>query len=271
METAKVPLEKLFFFVAGVIPGLAALLIFNLAVPGSFTWFFAINFLGYRAKLAVMLLSAFIIGNSMTTFLDVTLGMMGGAIGGIMAQKPYQAPEDYKIAPWRDMKWRVALSRCLGKRTPNNTSLISEMIFNIRKQAIDFLPEGERLKALSELTLEKIQAQIDDGKWAAWYDHYHQKVLLGREKWDVQRHVMHGLNFNLETTAIYVLASAFRVPSLRHWWCITPAILWTLIFGLQQLGDLRRFNDPWSTLSQQIEYLSEESRNSSSEAENKPD
>src|ERR1700722_18902833 len=43
-DLTKYPIEKLLFFVAGIIPGMAALLIFDSAAPGSFAWFFALSF-----------------------------------------------------------------------------------------------------------------------------------------------------------------------------------------------------------------------------------
>src|SRR5258707_589380 len=66
MNLSKYPLEKVFFFLAGIIPGFVALLIFQLAAPGTFGWFFTLGFLGYKTKLGLILLSAFIIGNSLT-------------------------------------------------------------------------------------------------------------------------------------------------------------------------------------------------------------
>jgi hypothetical protein len=42
-------------------------------------------------------------------------------------------------------------------------------------------------------------------------------VLSDPER-DFQWYVGHGLAFNLETTAVYVVLSAFVVPAVRHWW-----------------------------------------------------
>lgn len=86
MDLSKYPLEKVFYFVAGVIPGFTALLIFQLAVPGAFTWFFTLGFIGYKTKLSLILLVAFVIGNSMTTFLRAIVGMVGGVVAATMAK-----------------------------------------------------------------------------------------------------------------------------------------------------------------------------------------
>ena len=258
MEPSKLPLEKVFFFVAGIIPGFIALLIFNLVAPGSFTWFFTMGFLGYKTKLGVMLLTAFVVGNSLTTFLDRLLGGVGGYLGARMAKEPYVPPTSVKVAPWRDTRWRVALKRRLGTQAPKDTMLISEGIFDIRVQTVGIMPEAQRANAMAELNREKLEAEMNDLVWAGWYEHYHRRVLTNRDKWGVQQHVLHGLNFNLETTAVYALLSTPFVPGLRHWWCIFPAVFWTALLFAEQFAAFGRFKDPWSSLGEQIEYLSEE-------------
>lgn len=96
MDLPKFPFEKIFYFAAGIIPGFVALLIYQLGVPGSFVWFFTLGFLGYRTKLSLILLAGFIIGNSMTTFLNSLLGAAGGAYGTWSARRQtYQAGGEY--------------------------------------------------------------------------------------------------------------------------------------------------------------------------------
>lgn len=80
MDLSKYPLEKLVYFVAGVIPGFTALLIYAVSVPWSFGWFFATVFLGYKAKLSLVMVASFLVGNSLTSFLSRLLGATGGAI-----------------------------------------------------------------------------------------------------------------------------------------------------------------------------------------------
>lgn len=259
MDLPKFPLEKIFYFAAGVIPGFVALLIFQLAVPGSFGWFFTLGFLGYRTKLSLILLTAFIIGNSMTTFLNALLGAAGGAYGTWSARRQaYQPPNSYDIAPWRDQRWRVALRKRLGAQAPNDTLLLKEQLFNLRRESINFLPEAQRPSALAGLNLEKIESEMDDGKWAGWYEQYHHVILTRRPRWDAQAYVQQGLSFNLETAAVYALASMPLVPGLRHWWCIVPASMWTLILAAQQYTSVLHYKDKWSTLTEQIEYLSQD-------------
>jgi hypothetical protein len=257
MDLSKYPLEKFFFFVAGIIPGFVALLIFEFAAPGSFGWFFSLGFLGYKSKLGIILLTAFIIGNSLTTFLSGLLGAIGGAIGARLAREPYQPPHNQQIAPWRDARWRIVLRSRLGDQVPHDTILLAEETFNLKREAVNFMPEADRPAALFNLNHERIQTQSDDLQWSQWYDHYHQRVLTDRNRWGIQGYVQHGLAFNLETAATYTLFSAPFVPAVRHWWCILPAFMWFLILIAQEYTAMRKFRDPWATLTDQIVYLSE--------------
>jgi hypothetical protein len=256
MDLSKYPLEKIFYFVAGIIPGFVALLIFNLVTPNSFGWFFTLGFLGYKTKLSLILLTAFVAGNTMTTFLSSFLGAIGGAIKARDAQKPYKPPYAFDVAPWREPTWRAVLRNRLKEQTPNDTRPLSQELFELKRKGVDLLPEAQRAAARSNLNLEKFNADVDDGNWARWYDLYHE-LVLDTDKRDVQWFVQTGLSFNLETAGLYVVLSAPFVPSVRHWWCIVPASYWALLLIGQSWSEPRRYRNKWSTLSAQVAYLSE--------------
>jgi hypothetical protein len=255
MDLSKYPIEKLVYFVAGIIPGFVALLVYQLAVPGSFGWFFNMGFLGYKTKLSVALLVAFVIGNSLTTFLTGLLGATGGMIGNFDAKRPYKPPPSFDLAPWRDQRWRVALKNHLGADAPNNTRLLSGEFLKLKHQQADYLPEPQRLLAHSEVDSEKLTTEMDDMNWAYWYDHFHRIVLFDQRKHDFQWHVHRGLIFNLETTGLYVFISALFVPRLRHWWCLLPACMWVLTLIAIEYSNLTDYMNKWSTLSEQTKYL----------------
>ena len=126
MDLSKYPLEKLLYFVAGVIPGFVALLIFQLARPGSFNWFFSLGFLGYRTKVVLAVLAMFVVGNSMTRFLSGFFGAIGGAIGA----SGYKPPQSFEIAPWRDARWRTAVSRLLGPDAPRDAVFMTKWFYD---------------------------------------------------------------------------------------------------------------------------------------------
>ena len=256
MDITKYPIEKLFYFVAAVIPGFVALLIFQLAAPGSYDWFFAMGFLGYKTKLALIAVLAFVIGNTLTAFLTALLGGIGGAIGGLLARVPYKASSSYSVAPWRDPRWRGVLAKRLGAQAPKDTTLIGDELYKLRQAGVNLLPSNQQPAALYQLNNEKISVEMDDGNWAQWYYHYHTLVIQSEKK-EFLSLIRHGINFNFETAALYTLVSAIFVPALRHWWCMWPASFWIVLLFAQEYAGLRQWKDQWSTLPAQISYLSE--------------
>jgi hypothetical protein len=115
MDLSRYPIDKLFHLAAGVIPGFAALLIFQLAHPGAFAWFFSLGFLGYKTVLSLALLACFVVGNTITTFLSAFLGGLGGMLGQTKRRPPYRPPQTFETAPLRDPLWRTALRIFLAK------------------------------------------------------------------------------------------------------------------------------------------------------------
>ncbi|MFZ0318659.1 MAG: hypothetical protein WAL56_05985 [Candidatus Sulfotelmatobacter sp.] len=230
---------------AGIIPGTVVLLIF-----GWLRWFFALGFLGYRTKVSLVVLVAFVIDFTATTFLNSILGGVGGAIGGVS----YKPPHSYDIAPWRGPRWRELIRGRVGAGCPNDTRPLSPIIVDLRIKIAANLPPEQQQDAITALHLEKLAAESDDLNWAVWYDHYHKIILEPRR--DVVWHVHTGLAFSLETAALIVVLCATVVPSVRHWWCILPSCMWVFLFVLEQVFTLKKALDRWSTLNDQVKYLS---------------
>jgi hypothetical protein len=254
MELSKYPLDKLLLFVAAILPGSIALLIFQLAHPHSFDWFLDLGFLGYKTRFGLILLACFVIGYSITTFLNRLLGAIGGAVGGFIATRI--ADRSLTVAPWRNPQWRSLVKIQLGAHAPNDTQLMSAVLFDLRRQLIEHLPENEREMALIELQQERLTLEVEDSRWEEWYEHYHQTILLPAER-DFMWHVENGLNLNLESASICVLVGALFVPSVRHWWCMLPACIWVFLLVNEVYWMLKNFLNPWSTLSAQLRYLAE--------------
>jgi hypothetical protein len=245
MDWTKYPLEKLFSFVAAVIPGSVLLLIF-----GQLHWFFALGFLGYRTKLSLAILAAFVFGFTATTFLSAILGAIGGAIGAAS----YKPPHSYDTAPWRDPEWRQLVKQRLGPRCPNDSRPMSSLTVDLRTKLAAHLPQDQQADALIALHGERLAAESDDLSWSMLYGDYHNIVLEPTK--DVVWHVHTGLTFNLETAALIVLLSAAAVPVVRHWWCILPSCIWVLLLVVETTVTMKKALDKWSTLSDQIKYLS---------------
>jgi hypothetical protein len=166
MDYSKYPLERLVYYVAGIIPGFIAILIYRLAVHASFGWFLSISFLGYRTKLSLFLVTSFVVGRTITSFIRGLLGAAGGVIGATRAMRPYNLPHSYTVAPWRDPRWRIALKNYLGANAPNDSHLLTQELIELKRQGINFLPEGQRPEAIAKLDVEKINSEIDDSRWS---------------------------------------------------------------------------------------------------------
>jgi hypothetical protein len=245
MDWTKYPLEKLFSFVAGIIPGAVVILVF-----GRPQWFFALGFLGYRTKVFLIVLVAFVIGFTATTFLNAILSGVGGAIGAVS----YKPPHSYDIAAWRDPRWRELIRRRVGTGCPNDTRLLSPMNVDLRTKIAGNLPLVQQQDAITALHLERLAAESDGLNWAVWYDHDH-KIILEPNR-DVVWHVHTGLAFSLETAALIVLFSATFVPSVRHWWHILPSCMWVFLFILDHVFAVKKASDEWWTLNDPVKYLS---------------
>ena len=255
MDWFKYPLEKFIYFVASVIPGFTVLLIIQLSAPGVFEGFFWIGFFGYKTKLSIIVLVAFIIGYSATTLLRALIGGVFGALEGAFPT-PFQPYHLHEVAPWRDPKWRAVLKNYLGAKAPPDTDLIRPQVYDLKMQGLNLLPELERPRALYELNAEQIQTQMNDASWGAWYDHFHVLVLQPSDR-DWFFHLRWGLNINFETAGLIVLVGSLFVPALRHWWFILPSLLWVLLLGAEEYNGSRQYRDKWSTLSKQVKHLLE--------------
>jgi len=121
---------------------------------------------------------------------------------------------------------------------------------------IEFLPQGGQPRALHELNSEKLSNDLEDMRWERWYAHYHEIVLRPDDR-DLFFHVGWGLRINLQAAALYILVSAFAVPSLRDWKWLAPAFGWVLILAAEEYKSVMDYKNNWSTLSAQIKYLSD--------------
>lgn len=259
MELLKYPLDKLLIFLASVIPGAVALLVFHSASPNAFDWFVRLDLLGYKTKCGLVLLACFLAGYSITTLLGRVLGAIGGGVGGYIVARLPTRPDPTRVAPWRDPTWRALVESQLGSNAPKNTTLLTDVLYKIRCDIAENLPQFERPQAIMALNQEKLMLEGDDLDWQRWYDHYHQIVLNPPDR-DFAWHIANGLNFNLQAAGVYTLVSAAIVPALRHWWCIVPAAVWSTLLVFESYYITKQAIDPWSTFSAQLIYLNKLAR-----------
>jgi hypothetical protein len=254
MELPKYPLERLSFFVAGAIPGFVALAIYHLAVPSSFHRFFALVFLGYRMKLAVIFLVSLIIGHTLEELLSRTAGFIGGVLAFLKSEKDGGKPPSYMldVAPWRDPRWRKLVKKELGDIAPSDTRPRGKARIDLLVKNTAADQQGvERAK----LNIEETDAYLVDMEWERWYDQYQQAVLQPKTR-PFEWYVHVGFNTSLQTTAFYVLVASIFVPALRHWWLYVICSIWVVIVVLEGHAAVKNAENKWSTLSDQIGRLS---------------
>ena len=249
MDLSKYPLDKLLYVVgARIVPGVTALLIFGLAGPHSFAWFFSLAFLGYRTKIVIALVVALLIGSSIVRMVSFVLGAIGGA--SVQAGISLRMHTTLLLGEIRPGAQRC--SRAL-REPPKDTLLWAAWFWNQKVAAIDSLPEPERPLARTRLELEKLANQAEDAEWFRWYQHYHRLVLAPRDE-DFLFHVQRGLHFNLQAAAVYVLVSMWFVPTIRVWWCVLLSCFWTVTLLAEEAVGVRNALNWWFSLDQQITH-----------------
>ena len=157
MDISKLRLDRLLYVIGGVIPGFVALLIYRVAAPNSFAWFLSLGSLGYQTKLGIVLVTALLVGRTLTAFLTVFLGVIGGVIG----HRLFKPPHALSTAPWRDPTWRAALSRVLGE-PPKDTQRWQAWFYEQKLRQIESLPEAQQPLARTRLELERLENEGED-------------------------------------------------------------------------------------------------------------
>ena len=258
-DAFKYPVEKLVYFVAGVIPGGVALIIFERADKGAFQWFFGLGSLGYMTKLWLILLTAFLIGHTITTLLSALVNDLGFVlaeqIGSWMAESAKSSFE-FEVGPWRSTEWRNAVRQRRGAAAPSDIPLMTIQMMEAKSQIANLLPPDQKSAEQMRILQERTDSILNDMEWHGIYSHYHQQLMEPDDK-DVVLHIRGGLEFNFVAAALYVLASALVVRDVRHWWCIAPSLAWVLATLLSIVAKVRRSWNKWSTLQDQITYLSQ--------------
>jgi hypothetical protein len=286
MDFGKIPVDKVAYFVAGLVPGATALYIYYLANPAAFHDFLMPNAFGYRTKLCIAAAVCFVVGNTITLFAWALAYAFLTLIGPYVRRRAMEAaaaaaranslapraassaPQAMRLdsqaapaatqatatAPWRDVTWRKMALKYLGDNAPDDTFPIAEEEFKRRMAALDLLPESERESKQKELSDLQVKLLADDGAWGQWYAQIDDqlRVELGR---DFTGTFATGIRANLQATAAYLGGSLFFVPALRNWMCITFVAGWVVIMAVQTFVTLAQSVNPWMTWLAQREFL----------------
>lgn len=257
MDFTKYPLEKLSHYAASIVPGFAALAVYELTHRGAYAAFMNSDYLGYRTKLGCLLTAAFLVGITLSSFLRSLLGGIGGVYGAWRSTHlPDQAPHSHRVAPWRDLRWRLVLKRHLGSEAPADLKLLNDEVYAVRKDFIMRQQSPTKEAMLSQLEDERLRWEINERHWANWYDHFHTIVLSTKES-DFHWNIRVGLLWNLATASLFIAVSAPFLSVLRNPWVLVPSLMWIAMFAAFEYAEARNLFELWSTLQTQTQYIAE--------------
>jgi hypothetical protein len=254
VDFEKLKLKEVFFFLAGVFPGLIVIATLAAAYPEVFARFSSSPFPGYKVKIASIVVLAFVVGNSLTTLLMVAANAIGPVLGGLLVKLDLQSAGTNVAAPWRDPKWRNLVTQQIAPNVPGQAAFVSDELYAMQRRGFEGLPEPERNRQIAELGARKFLGDVADQAWAEWYDHYHYIVLNPADR-PVEWHIQTGLAVNLATGALWLVGSMIFLPAARKWWCISFACLWFAVAVIATLHFMWNLTHPWRTYSIQLKYL----------------
>jgi hypothetical protein len=254
MEISKLPFEKLFGFIAGIIPGAVAIFVYYVANPNGFAAFVENTSLTYSTKIGIALALAFVIGNSLNMFMGAIGAAIGGGFSGANSLKNPVWPNLPETAPWRDLKWRKLAKQYLGEHAPNDTRPMSDNMVQFHQQTFANLDGVQRQAAENQLKSSKLALASDDLDWSQWYFQI-DRQRQAQTKFDPLEYVQGSLQGSLQTTAVYLIGSMIFVPNIRNWICISFSVGWLVIMVAKIHVDLKDGSNSWSTWSKQLDFL----------------
>jgi hypothetical protein len=252
MDLLKLSLERLFGFIAGVIPGTVVLTLFGLHHPRFAAAVRDIDYLGYRTKLSLVLAVALIAGWTVTTFFYGLMGFFEGVLRPVIA-KWLQSGKVTDNPPWRNKNWRALAATYLGGAAPEDLDLVSDAVFDIQIESANLiLDPTEKFHAIAKFKNAKGKAELADAYWSTWWDTLHNDVLLHRDPTAEMTLTIEG---NLQAASLVLLCALPSTPILYHWWLICACLFWLSMRGLRTFSLLYQTRDPWSSFTKQINYL----------------
>jgi hypothetical protein len=257
MDFGKIPIDKVAFFIAGIIPGGTAVYIYWLANPQVFQGFLATDALGYRTKLGIVTALSFVVGNTITLFIFALGGAIRGGIAGAMSALPsHKPPKVPQSVPWRDPRWRKLAKKYLEDSAPPDTLPLSEAELKCRSDVLSLLPETEREARQRELDGLCATLSMDDSEWNRWYAQFADQLTAEKSR-DFTTVFAWGIRANLQTTGIYLFVSMFFVPALHYWFVIIFSVGWILLLSAETYTNYVEYSNPWTTWFGQMEFLAE--------------
>jgi hypothetical protein len=264
LDFDKIPFEKAFHFLAKMLPGFTVIWIYDNANPGTLMWFQSIQTLGYATKLALLLLSSFLIGHIIATATAALLGAVGGIVGStnrfcFRDRHPYE--DD--IAPWRNSEWRAAYRTRNGSVAPEDMKLVpkhvAESLFGnlpLPANVVDnhFAAQAEETYNSFLKMTAAYESVINDREWKRIYQQLHWDSILNKRMEFIEE-ITVGLDSNLALSSMLILAFALFLPKLRLWWLVALSAVCVGTSLIRFASKAYPFVDLWSSLRPQIDSL----------------
>lgn len=244
MDWIKAPVDRLFGFLAALVPGGTTLLLISLHNRAPLHDFWSIATLGYQTKFAVVLLACFSAGWTAISAYQRFSGALGGAIGGIMK------PPELLLKPWENANWRALLRAYLGDAAPMDITPISNETYQLLLDHAGRFqdPEGQR----QQVRLQKLQSEANSGQWRVWWDNLLFPALFD---YGPVGSMSATLTANFQTASLILLGAMPFTPSLRRWWIVAPCLFWLLAIVSEVYYVFRQVYNPWLCFQKQIEFL----------------
>jgi hypothetical protein len=215
-DLSKLDWEKFGMFIFGIIPGGAAVLVYQASQPELLHRVFGQPDLGYRTKLCAFIGCTLVIG------FMIRVALMSILFPFVIKPIIFFCRERRELsAPWRDPRFREALKMRLPEFAPEDCPRISDAEFESMKAASNSIanPE-ERATAIQVNEQTRTRSEQIDKDWKKWYEHYSREFQTKNEIFDFQILIKISLASNIFVASVYVLISMCFVSALRTWWCI---------------------------------------------------
>jgi hypothetical protein len=248
MEWIKIVTERLFGFLTALIPGSAAMYLLSLHYPQAIKQLWSIEYLGYQAKITILLSSIFLVGFTISAALGSIIGFTQSLIG---TTRRIKEPE---FKPWHNPNWRALLTKYLSEAAPVDIEPLSDAILQDELKAIlqSTEDEDERQQRILDAVQRKNRADLNDYSWSGWWNQLHGMLAFDHDPITAMKmNVIH----NLQAASLVLLCGIPFNPSLRHWWLIAICVYWIVVMVAEGINVVILLQDPWKTFHKQMAYL----------------
>jgi len=251
MDWLKLVLDRFFGLIAGLIPGSAVLIVIGTHHPAWAGYVRDISYLGYRTKVALVVIAALFSG---WTVLAIYNSLVGGIQGIFRAkmEKSLMERKDPELPPWRNLVWRSLMKKYLGDGAPADVDFIADDFHQKLLQGATAFPFPLQQQEIDRVNKLRLDSRTADLQWAAWWNNLHSDLLY---KKDPLTMTMYTIEANLQAASLVLLVSMRSTPELYRWWVVAPCLYWVLLRILQEWNAWRNQLDPWSSFQQQTGYL----------------